>query len=245
MENKNKSFKKKVSALALGVSGIVIAGASLALFTDRASLNTKGTAGTLGLDVKELNMTNKDNINPGDNDPEALKNTQSTTPHEITFSVTNTGNKSIRTRHTFVLNVKDTKGVNLDPSVIEILNNEDKKVELTGKKYIDSKGVETDTKSNDVVAIKYVILSDTLNGIGAGDAVEKEEGGKEGQQNYKYHLKMSKNAENEYQGATVNMDVVIEAMQYRNTTDDDWKEIKKETIQGTSTGQTVNAVPSK
>lgn len=44
---------------------------------------------------------------------------------------------------------------------------------------------------------------------------------------YTYWLEMLKEAPNYYQGATIHLDIEVQAMQYRNTNDDDWKTLHK------------------
>lgn len=235
-----KNKKNKLSLLVGGASIAILGGASLALFSDRAQTGVTGKAGTLSINVDSFDMTNKGNINPGDND-ETVKENVSTTPHDITFNVENTGNKSIRTRHTILVSLKNGKNT-LNPSVISVLKS--KGQELEGKEYLDAEGKVTKDKKS-ATAIKYVVLSDVLNG--AGTDAETETDGKDAKQSYKYLLKMDKGAKNEYQGADLNIDLVVDAIQFRNTTDEDWKTVATETINGTMTGVNVKegTVPSK
>ena len=57
-----------------------------------------------------------------------------------------------------------------------------------------------------------------------------------------YVLAMAKGAKNEYQNAQVDIDVVVEAMQFRNTTGDDWHVISTSTVSG-ATSIPVAVVP--
>lgn len=235
MKNKNK-----LTAIGLSISAIALIGTSFALFSDRAETGIKGKAGNLSISLTNADISNKNNINPGDND-ETIKNAVSTTPHDITFNVENTGSKSVRTRHTFIFNVKSPDGTVLDPCVMSILK--DKGLELENKKYLDANGAEFDTKSASTVAIKYVVLSDTLNGIGADK--EEETDGKNGSQSYKYLLKMVKEANNDYQGASFNLDIIVDAIQFRNTSNEDWQTVSTKTVKGSLTENNVQAVPSR
>lgn len=234
-----KNKKNKISLLVGGASIAILGAGSLALFSDRAATGVTGKAGTLGIDVNSFDMTNKGNINPGDND-EKVSEKASTTPHDITFNVENTGNKSVRTRHTLLVSLKGENGV-LNPSVVSVLKA--KGQELEGKEYLDAEGKVTDAEK--AVAIKYVVLSDVINGT--GDNAEVETDGKDAKQSYKYLLKMDKDAKNEYQGADLNIDLIVDAIQFRNTTEEDWTNVSKETIKGSMTGVTVEegTVPSK
>lgn len=221
--------KTKISFSIAALSALIIVGSSFALFSDRTELSTSGKVGTVSVNVSEVDMENASNINPGDNDN--VSNLEKTTPHDITFTVSNEGSKSIRTRHTFVYNLSSV-GKTLDPSVISILDSNGN--ELQGKELI------TDGNNN-ITAIKYTILSDVLSGVGTGAEIET---GSDSTASYTYKLKMSKNAKNEYQGADIKMDVFVDAMQYRNTDNNDWVNIAQDTITGT-TGVEVNLAPRK
>lgn len=139
----NKSGKKKVAIAAAGVGALALLGAgALALFSDVSDTATGGKAGTVSVSVINPNLSNKTNINPGDNDAgmwsSLYKNderhyipssedplfvpgashdkddydsyvTVSTTPHDLTFVVANTGTKSIRTRQTFIISCYQVK----------------------------------------------------------------------------------------------------------------------------------------
>lgn len=235
MKNKNK-----LTALGLGISAIALVGTSFALFSDRTETGIKSKAGNLSISLTNADISNKDNINPGDND-ETIKNAISTTPHDITFDVENTGNKSVRTRHTFIFNIKNPDGAILDPDVMSILK--DKGIELGNKKYLDVNGVESDIKTASTVAIKYIVLSDTLNGV--GENKEEEADGKNGSQSYKYLLKMAKEANNDYQGASFNLDIIVDAIQFRNTSNEDWKTVSTKTVKGSLTENNAQVVPSR
>lgn len=146
----------KNKKIAVVGAGVLVAGAALglgamALFSDTADTTTGATAGTVSVVVVNPDLSNKTNINPGDNDAtmwaSLYKNderhyiptsedplfnasashdvddyesyvTVSTTPHDLTFTVANTGTKSIRTRQTFVISCYQA---NEDGSVKEYL----------------------------------------------------------------------------------------------------------------------------
>ena len=56
---------------------------------------------------------------------------------------------------------------------------------------------------------------------------------------------MDKDAKNIYQGANFNLDVVVDAMQYRNTTNSNWTEVASEKITGNLTGISTETAPSR
>ena len=89
-----KISNKKIGAVC-GIAALaVVAGASFAYFTDRADTTASGTAGTVGIDLaSDINLLDADGqniLNPGD-------------MRDGSFSITNTGNKSIDVRTTVVL----------------------------------------------------------------------------------------------------------------------------------------------
>ena len=139
-ENTKKANGKKTAIIVGGSLAAIglLGGAALALFSDVSDTATGGNAGTVSVSVVNPNLSNKTNINPGDNDAgmwaSLYKNderhyiptsedplfvpgashdqddyssyvTVATTPHDLTFTVANTGTKSIRTRQTFIVSV--------------------------------------------------------------------------------------------------------------------------------------------
>lgn len=237
MKIKNKN---RATVITLSCAAFALFAGSFALFSDRAETNTSGKVGKLGISLTDVEMTNSGNINPGDND-ERVDKKASTTPHDITFTVANNGNKSIRTRHTLMFTVKDENGKILDPTVMSILK--DKGLEVSGKKYIDANGNESENKTANTTGIKYTVLSDSFSGVGS--EAESESDAKSEAQTYKYLLKMDKDAKNIYQGANFNLDVVVDAMQYRNTTNSNWTEVASEKITGNLTGISTETAPSR
>ena len=100
-----------------------------------------------------------------------------------------------------------------------------------------------------VVAIKYQLTPDIFDGV--GDAAEVEElstvKAVDGvaAKTYTYMLKMAANTPNEYQGATINIDVVLEGMQYRNTGAADWELMSTQSVSGVLTGINQATVPNR
>ena len=265
--------KQKVLAI-IGASSaalIAVGGSALALFTDNASKATNGTAGTVDILASDIELSNFDNINPGDNDPDMPKSyiptvgdplfdasnpnkevALKTTEHDLTFSITNEGTKSIRTRHTFVLSVKDGSGNFLDARVFQLYEDGN---ELTGKVYIDSKGKEYTSLSaipNDVLiqSVRYRFTPDIFDGIGKGAEVEtvstvKSVGGKAATQDYLYELALDKETPNEYQGASLSIEAMFEALQFRNTNQNDWNVVSTDTFTATVAGSTTSAAPGR
>lgn len=247
--NKNK---KKIVAIATATTGsacLLLAGA-FALFTDGTASFVTAEAGTVEVDLSKPTMQNSTNINPGDNDPAISKTASQGTEHDLSFDVSNEGTKSIKTRHTLILSVNPRKndGVTdltrvLDARYVSLFSREDDTKELVAKTYVlddDTEVASLDSAGDKLVkAIKYVYLSDSFDGKGLAiedggkaeketdpNVVEENEVG-EVTKNYTYQFALLKGADNEYQGATFNVDVIIEAMQYRNTETADWTTITK------------------
>jgi hypothetical protein len=264
--------KKKIVAIAgtLGVAAVAVAGASLALFTDKTDGNIDGTAGTIDIRLDDLDLSNPDNINPGDSDPDMPKtyvptegdplfdpanpNKEveiSTTEHALTFTITNDGTKSMRTRHTLVVSVKDTQGNYLNADVFSLY--EDSK-ELTGKSYIGADDKEYASVAEvpadvTIKAVKYVFTPDVFDGFGLQaekeDASTVKSGDKAASKDYTYILAMDKDAKNEYQGAVVMVETLFEGMQFRNTVQDDWKVVSTETFDMTVATTSTQAAPTR
>lgn len=231
-------LRKKLSVFIglLVLSGILIFGFTMAFFTDRDEDAVSAKTGTLRVSQSEITLSNADNINPGDNDIAYIKaNNVSTTPHDLAFSVENKGNKSIRTRHTLLVSVKGSDGKDLSPSVFSLLNGE---TELTGKMYVKADG-STSQSPEDAKVLKYVYESDTLNGIGIG--AESEDGAAGSSKDYLYKLAMDRDSGNEYQGSSLIIESVIEAIQYRNTVSEDWNVVSSQKFVS-STGADIDTV---
>lgn len=223
--------KKKFIAIgAVAASVAILAAGTLALFTARTNSNMTAVAGTVQISLSDLDMTNKQNINPGDGDPSISELASPGTDHNFSYIVSNDGTKSVKTRHTIILKVNDGE---LDAKYTELLQDGS---EIVDKFYVleDGSEVETLEDGQAAYAVKYVFISDSFDGYGlaiedGGDA-EKEKGEDVVKENedgdvskeYDYTFALLKNAGNLYQGAEFKIDVVVEAMQYRNTEDSDW-----------------------
>lgn len=270
-----KNSKKLVIALGTAVLAIaILVGAALALFSDTETGQTGGTAGTvdLTLDVKPLG--NKENINPGDSDPNNPPGSNKGTDHSLVFDVANLGNKSIYNRNVIVLSVKDSGGINfLDARVLRLYETTSAPTDATkvigkevGIKYyvladetevaatIDGSGKDVTPASafggKNVLAIKYVIDKDkngvdlVLNGDPTKIAPETETGYTSNKATYHYLFSMDRTADNYYQGSLIQIDVISQAMQYRNAVSADWQTISQKTISTRANGYSVTGAPT-
>lgn len=274
MKNKNK-----IIVLSSTAAAAVLGLGAFALFTDNDTEGMTSKGGTVEVDIGDLEMTNPMNINPGDNDedipdsyipdpddpvtkdPDYEPGTPveiPTTDHDLTFTVTNNGTKSIRTRHTLIITCKDTEGEVLDPSYLHFKLDDTHEIGseagLGHKWYVLDDGTEVESldavgEDRSVVAIKYQMTPDIFDGV--GEAAEVEENSTvhavDGvcSQDYKYLFKMDADTPNTYQGAEISIDVVVEAMQYRNTGATDWELMSTNTVTGTVTGVGQTTVPNK
>lgn len=248
----NKKQKLITASVAGATAMVALIGGTLALFTARADSDFTAKAGTVSVNVDKLAMTNSGNINPGDNDPSNPEGAVAGTDHDFTYVVTNKGTKSIRTRHSLILtcteNTKDAKL--LDARYLALYNN---KAEVVTKSYIledDSEVTSLQNVTKKVKAVKYVFLSDVFNGVGKDAEVETLQGviaEKDGVVSKEYLLDFAllRGATNEYQACNVNIEVVVEAMQYRNTAESDWNEVSRVVRQFSTADVNINVIPDE
>lgn len=225
--------KKKITIILSVVALLVIFGSSLALFSDRNSSEFVAELGTVEIELDDMNLTNSDRIAPGNGDVNNPDGSTGNVEHKFSFKFKNNGNKSIRTRYTIVLSAKNNNEF-LDAKHMSLTENG---LELSGKEYLDKDGNTVNAYSDDIKAIKYTLDGDIFDGYGedildGGDA-EKEDLSSVVRENdkgdveklYSYNFILSRDAENEYQNADVIIDVIAEAMQYRNTRDSNFDNI--------------------
>lgn len=234
--------KKKIAVTAGTISALVLIGGAFAFFSSEDEGATGGTAGTVSVDLSGLDMVQKNNINPGDNDPGNTPDSEEFprrpgSNHDLSFNVENTGNKSIRTKHEITITLEDPA---LDASVFALYNcieGEDGEISRdveARKKYYEVNGEFITEEEYDALegekfcsAIKYVIAGDVFDGVGLNNETEElstvklDDDGK-AIQSYMYSFAMSRDADDAYQGAHVNINVTVFAAQFRNTTAANW-----------------------
>lgn len=229
--NKNK---KLLASLGFGACALTLVGfGTFAFFTNNDTQDLTATAGTV--DVKLENgtlLTNAGNINPGDNDPATNtdKDRRPGTDHKLSFTVNNEGNKSLKTRNVLTIKMADDKS-KLNPNVFFFTKNN---VELVAKYYTMEDGSDIPVAEYDgtstIKAVKYIVDAQVLDGKGdplsadgtRGEA-EVENAVQTTSANYEYTFGMSSKATDEYQGQNISIKIDVQAMQYRNTKDSDWK----------------------
>lgn len=233
--------KKLTIGLATTAAFAILGLSAFALFTARDDSDFIAKAGTVDIEVDDIGMTNADNINPGDNDPANPEDAVAGTEHVFEYTVSNLGNKSVRTRHTIILTALDGEDASLlDARFLGLFKNDH---EIGVKTFVLEDGTEIsnlDTlKDDDVItAVKYVFMGDVFDGFGESianggsaekealaDVVRADEITNEVSRTYYYDFGLLRQASNIYQAADFKIDVIIEAMQYRNTTEEDWETV--------------------
>ena len=206
---KNKNLKGFICmALAL----VMVLGSSFAYFTDRADTSASGTAGTVGVDLtSDINLLDedgKDILNPGD-------------LRDGSFGVENTGNKSIDVRTTIVL----TSSVAMDKTAAQAeyeLYLKDDVEFVEGKGWMPKDGaqpLEVRSISEDGKTITYNLPDYILNGNEdfGDDKREIEDGITTDSHDNDFVLIFKAGSSNAFQDSKVQLDVLVEAKQHRNT----------------------------
>ena len=212
MKKNSKMFKILGCFLAIAL----LIGCSFAYFTDYATEQASGTAGTVALsmdsNINLLDANGQDIINPGD-------------MRDGSFTVTNEGNKSIDVRTTIVLTTQSNVGYDLtfsgsatEQSEYDLYLASD--VELVeGYGYMPKEGAQPlQVKSIDQDTITYIIPEYSLNGNSDRYAeVETVDGVDTFSNVYDFVFVMKGAAGNEWQNSSVSIDVLVEAKQHENT----------------------------
>lgn len=220
-----KSLKLISAVLAI----VLVIGCSFAYFTDYATEQATGTAGTVAMsmdsNINLLDADGQDIINPGD-------------MRDGSFTVTNEGNKSIDVRTTIVLTTESNNdGVDLtfsgdaaNQSEYDLYLRDD--VELVeGKGYMPKADAQPlQVKSVDGNKITYIIPEYSLNGNSDKyDEVESIDGVDAFANTYDFVMVMKGAAGNEWQNSSVQIDVLVEAKQHENT-GAGWDIVAQETV---------------
>lgn len=242
MNNNKKLAIAGVSALGIAAVGF----GAFAFFSDSSEQNTEGTVGTVDVEsVTNLDLSGKENINPGDEDPENPYDPEDpgkTTPHKLSFSISNAGTKSIRTRNIIDITITSTEGANLDPSAFALYEKGADNVNVDLGDLTDLEVSKEIITVDGKQVLRYIIMGASLNGeagkledkdILAGDVVRPSVSVNESVSSvdYAYYLGMSPDALDVYQGAKVKIDLTVQAMQYRNTNNSNWADVFKDSVE--------------
>lgn len=248
-------MKKKIIIPTLLLAFMILIGSAFALFSGDAKSNFVAELGTVEFELKDLNLTNSDKIAPGNGDNNYSYNIigqkQDSITHEFSFIGENLGTKSVRTHYTILLTAEND-GDDLDASYMRLTDHNG--IELENKSFLDKDGNNVFGNSGDVSAVKYEFDGEIFDGRGKdildGGEAEKEKAGIEEndngdvEQKYSYQFVLSRDAKNDYQNSDISIDVICEAMQYRNTKGSDFEKIR---VKKTYTTKDIDAnlVPSK
>ena len=242
--------KKIMSILSTSLAFVIIFIGVFAFFSDNSILNDSAKVGTF--DIEAIggisHSRNLDNINPGDNDPSVPEDYRYGSDHEFSFTLNNLGSKSAITRA--VISVYGT-GLNGDALTEEELTqiilserNEQKNTasDTDNDKYteISNNTILTKTKFEENKLI-YIVGNNnnwTLDGTEENEIIAegtslaktfdiglKQEVGNPDGTTIKY---------GNLEGATIHIDIQIQAMQYRNTGDELWEIIFEDSTTSTT-----------
>lgn len=232
-----KSTKKGMRLAAVLLALVMAVGGSLAYFTDYADTSASGTAGTVdiqldGYGINLLDADGKDILNPGDS-------------RDVFFNVNNLGNKSVDVRTTITLTssvpmVTDANGqAQFELYVagdVESIKGEGWQPK-DGATPLEIRSISADGRTITYAIPDYILngvpSSETFMGIPMGSAdcevepdalrwdeikgVEPAVQGESQIAEYRLCLIFRGDSSNDYQGATVTLNVLVEAKQHRNT----------------------------
>lgn len=234
MANKTHFPKRALCAL---LAIIMLFGASFAYFSDYATSQANGTAGTVALsmdsNINLLDAEGRDILNPGD-------------MRDGSFEVTNEGNKSVDVRTTIVLTAQDYAGNPVTftgdattQSEYDLYLREDVEY-VEGRGYMPKEGAQPlQVKSIDQDTITYILPEYSLNGNSDNyDEVETIDGVNEFSHVNDFVFVFKGESGNEWQDSSVQLDVLVEAKQHENT-QAGWDIIAKETITSGNINQEV------
>lgn len=248
MQNANK--KKITGAVALAAAGVMALGGVSMLFTDRADVSGKTTAGKLAVKVTGTNLTDGNFTKQLEN-TEFMGEVQNLNPGDvrtISYSINNAENKAVRANDTLTVTVTpdeammadqtktiaDLYGEFADKSAIHLVTGE-KGVDATVFTNTDPAAADWKTTvkfpdtglklvdshlSEDSKSIVLVYQGDEVNLDGVGDNAELL-GDSKTSSDRQYTLYFNEDAGNEWQGADVSIGSTISAVQYANTSTGD------------------------
>ena len=235
-----RKSKRAISFMLVMAMLMTLLVGTTAWFTDRVSTSASGTAGTvtINLDDSGINLKDsagKDILNPGD-----MRN--------VSYVVSNTGNKSVDIKETIYLSAYDKLGQALNlsdtQSEFEIYNASDVSF-VDNRGYLPNDGAEPlQVKSLSENVITYEIPVYALNGSTNFDDSNREieDDITTDKHSSDYVLVFKNLAGNAFQGAVLKLDLMVEAKQHRNTENVLWTEVATKT-HVLSNGNTVYIVP--
>jgi len=218
--------KRRITLVLSALCVLSVLVGTLALFTDRVQAQAKATAGTLDLTLSNFVASQTTDFKPGES-------------INITYNLANAGNKSADVRETIVLTVNRA----LEQETVadlELYNANGSAVLATGSN-------RQMTVNGNKTTITYTLTPEFILS-GTGTAAEIEYNGNTPYASSKsgaFKLVFSKDAGNDLQDASINIEYLAQAKQHRNTGDDTWANMLKETVTFSRSGLSFAAVPAK
>lgn len=242
-----KINKKTLSILSVLCAFVIIFSGVFAFFSDSSILNNNTKVGTVNIDVEGdlIHSTNLNNLNPGDNDIDVPEKNHPGTDHELSFEITNQGNKSIIYRT--IIEVSAVKN-NDTPFTAEelmsiILSEKQNVIELTTSENINNTDADKyntvdrlDATGYSDNKLTYILGGTTENGFayvlnGTGENAETETNVTVTNAIQTIDIGLDKDISADiFEGASITFNVIVQAMQYRNTGDEVWETIYSKTF---------------
>lgn len=257
MQNRKMKNKNKLIIGASVASALVIAGGTFAFFADSVEETLNSKVGNVSIEIEECKITHSDNlnnINPGDNDPTLVVEEEPSgdspgsgiiggpsirpgSDHELSFVVNNTGNKSVITRTVITVSGTSTGATPIGTDDLANIILSEKATYSANASANDSDKSTTVTKltpyGTDGNALVYVIGGtrdeDVLNGFGENAEIETVSSSTTLSKTFDIGLDKEVTADSPLMGADLTFKVEVQAMQYRNTGDQEWNTIFEET----------------
>ena len=236
-----KTNKKLLSALSIICAVVLLFGGVFAFFSDNALLNESAKVGKVDINVEGglFHSNALNNLNPGDNDPDVPTDYRSGSDHELSFKIDNLGNKSIVTRTIIEISGMKNDIILTEAELMNIILSEKQNITtITTQNNISTS--DTD-KYNTVFPLEpigydnnkltYVIGGSTQNNMnyvlnGTGNDAETETGVTTTSKIQTFDVGLNKDVSSEtFEGATITFKVIVQAMQYRNSGDEEWNNI--------------------
>lgn len=228
--------KKTASVAIAGAVALTLMG-SMAYFTDYATTQANGTAGTVAIamdsDINLLDANGMDILNPGDQ-------------RDGSFAITNMGNKSIDVRTTMALTALDHEGNPINFTGDAESQSEYDLYLASDVEVVEGQGVKPKAdakplavKSVEGNVIKYILPEYSLNGNSDEYAeVETIDGIDTFSHENDFVLVFKGEAGNEWQASSIQLDVIVEAKQHENT-GAGWNIVAQENVTAGSLSQNV------
>lgn len=255
--------KKKILIASTATLGCaVVALGAYAYFSDQESETSTGTVGTVDITTTDPTFTHTyngqtapNNINPGDNDPgnhpddDPDDPSRDGTDHELSFTVSNAGTKSVITRTKITVEAVDEEG---EPITADILKHIILSEKLDDDDVVTTESVLTPESYEDTdTELLYIVGGyekegddergkiDIMNGVGDNAEIEQDVTATSITKTFDVGLEKivgtnNEDATNALEGATITFTIEVQAMQYRNTNNADWETLSINQVTSTT-----------